>query len=724
MSTTNLADLWLDRDLSWLEFNRRVLAEALDERTPLLERLKFLAIFTSNLDEFFMKRVAVLRVENDGTHTEFLADLRAAVVGMVQQQQTCFQELLPQLEPHGIRILSWKDLAKRQCFEATKFFQENVLPALTPLVVDAVHPTPFLSNLSLSWVCRLQEPGSDVPLYGRVKVATGLSPWIQLREECPSGSRWFISLTELVRQHLSDLFPGLEAFDRTLFRITRDAEVEWHGDSSESLREVVAERVRLRRYEPAARIEFGPNPDPALREILLSLLELTEEEAYDLPGPFDFNTLWTLAGLDIPDLRETPWTPRVPAVLRNQHMPLASMIQQGDILVHVPYESFDASVERFIREGAADPSTLGVKMTVYRVGDDTPFVNWLVAAAEAGKQVACVIELQARFDENRNLHWADALLKVGAHVSFGVLGLKIHAKVALVVRRESEGLRCYCHIGTGNYNQKTARLYEDLGLFTCDPEITRDVVQLFHYLTGRARTPKFERLLVAPWNMRDRFIALIGREVEHHKAGRPARIVAKMNQLEDVQVCEALVSASREGLPIDLVVRGFCCLRPGVPGQTETIRVRSIIGRFLEHARIFYFANGASDPANGDFYIGSADWMERNLSWRVEVVVPVVAPALRQRLWEILDINLNDRRQAWIMTASGDYHRLEPEPGASGVAVDGTQATLMQLTAALVNPGNGDLRELPINRGLGLSFAPPESNTSAADVILEERKLP
>jgi polyphosphate kinase len=358
------------------------------------------------------------------------------------------------------------------------------------------------------------------------------------------------------------------------------------------------------------------------------------------------------------------------------------------------------------------------------VGDDTPFVNWLVAAAEAGKQVACVIELQARFDENRNLHWADALLKVGAHVSFGVLGLKIHAKVALVVRRESEGLRCYCHIGTGNYNQKTARLYEDLGLFTCDPEITRDVVQLFHYLTGRARTPKFERLLVAPWNMRDRFIALIGREVEHHKAGRPARIVAKMNQLEDVQVCEALVSASREGLPIDLVVRGFCCLRPGVPGQTETIRVRSIIGRFLEHARIFYFANGASDPANGDFYIGSADWMERNLSWRVEVVVPVVAPALRQRLWEILDINLNDRRQAWIMTASGDYHRLEPEPGASGVAVDGTQATLMQLTAALVNPGNGDLRELPINRGLGLSFAPPESNTSAADVILEERKLP
>ena len=393
------------------------------------------------------------------------------------------------------------------------------------------------------------------------------------------------------------------------------------------------------------------------------------------------------------------------------------------MLVHLPYESFDASVERFIREGTADPSTLGVKMTVYRVGDDTPFVSWLVAAAEAGKQVACVIELQARFDENRNLHWADSLLKVGAHVSFGVLGLKIHAKVALVVRQESEGLRCYCHIGTGNYNQKTARLYEDLGLFTCDPEITADVVQLFHYLTGRARAPKFNRLLVAPWNMRDRFIELVRREVEHHNAGRPARIVAKMNQLEDAQMCEALVSASREGLPIDLVVRGFCCLRPGVPGQTETIRVRSIIGRFLEHARIFHFANGASDPWNGDFYIGSADWMERNLSWRVEVVTPVVAPALRQRLWEILEINLSDRRQAWMMTTSGDYQRLEPGPEAHGVAAEGTQATLMQMTAALTNPGNADLREFPINRGVVLSFAPSGSNTSAADILLDERKL-
>ena len=720
MSTQNFQELWLDRDLSWLEFNRRVLAEALDERTPLLERLKFLAIFTSNLDEFFMKRIAVLRVENDGTHTKLLADLRAVIVAMVHQQQACFTSLLPKLEPHGIRILTWKDLTDRQRLESTKFFRQNVLPALTPLVVDSAHPTPFLSNLSLSWGCRLREPGSDATLYGRVKVATGLTPWIRVREDSPEGSRWFISLTELVRQHLNDLFSGLETCDHTLFRITRDAEVEWQGDSSESFREVVAERIRLRRYEPAVRIEFGPNPDPTLREILLSLLELTEQEAYDLPGPFDFNTLWTLASIDLPDLRDPPWTPRVPAALRNENISFCNLIQRGDMLVHFPYESFDASVERFVREGASDPSTLGVKMTVYRVGDDTPFVRWLIAAAESGKQVACVIELQARFDENRNLHWADELLEVGAHVSFGVLGLKIHAKVTLVVRQEGDGLRCYCHIGTGNYNEKTARLYEDLGLFTSDPEITSDVVQLFHYLTGRAVAPKFDRLLVAPWNMRERFIALIQREVAHHKAGRPARIVAKMNQLQDAQICEALVAASREGLPIDLVVRGFCCLRPGVPGQTETIRIRSIIGRFLEHSRIFYFANGARDPRNGDFYIGSGDWMERNLSWRVEVVAPVVAPALRQRLWEILEINLNDRRQAWMMTASGEYQRLQPDPDGHGPALDGTQSTLMRLraAAALADNDNVVVREFPINRSLDLSFAHPGS----AEVGLEGKQ--
>jgi polyphosphate kinase len=711
MLMPNFDELRLDRDLAWLEFNRRVLAEALDERTPLLECVKFLAIFTSNLDEFFMKRIPVLWVEDDEVHTQLLADIRAVIVDMSRQQQACFAALLPLLEQRGIRILSWKDLTERQCREATDFFQRNVFPALTPLVLDSAHPTPFLSNLSLSWVCRLHEPGSHGAFYGRVKVPGGPPSWFQVREETPRDSLWFVSLAEIVRQHLGDLFAGLETHDHTLFRITRDAEVDWEGTSSESVREVVAERIRRRRYEPAVRIEFGPNPDPAIRKMLLSLLELTEEEAYDLPGPFDFNTLWTLAGLDLPELRDPPWTPRVPPDFKNMTVPLTNVIRRGDALVHLPYESFDASVERFIREGAADPNTLGLKMTVYRVGDDTPFVRSLVMAAESGKQVACVIELKARFDENRNLQWADALLKVGAHVSFGALELKIHAKVALVVRQEVDGLRSYCHIGTGNYNQKTARLYEDLGLFTCDPAITGDVVQLFHYLTGRAVAPKFERLLVAPWNMRDRFIALIRREVEHHKAGRPARIIAKMNQLEDKQVCEELIVASREGLPIDLVIRGFCCLRPGVPGETETIRIRSIIGRFLEHSRIFYFTNGASDPCDGDFYIGSGDWMERNLSWRVEVVVPVMAPALRQRLWEILEINLSDRRQAWVMTSSGEYKQLELGPDAHGAALDGTHATLMRLrgTAPAASDDNATVAGLPLYRGLDNSLTHPDS---------------
>src|SRR5262245_33500198 len=420
MSIDALQELWCDRDLGWLEFNRRVLAEALDERTPLLERLKFLAIFTSNLDEFFMKRIATLRLHADGSPAQLLEDLRRVIVPLIEEQRTCLAALLPTLEGHGVRILGWNDLTERQRREAARAFAQHVSPALTPQVVDAAHPIPFLSNLSLSWACRLREPGSDAELFGRVKVAAGLRPWLAIREETRAGSHWFISVTELIRHHLADLFAGLETSHHTLFRITRDAEVEWadDGTSGGSLREAVAERIRLRRYEPVVRIEFGPDADPIVREILLALVDLTEQEAYDLPGPFDLNTLWTLASLDIPALRDSPWTPRVPPALRNEETSIFDANGGGDLLVHHPYESFEASVERFIGEGAADSSALSVKMTVYRVGDDTPFVRSLVAAAEAGKQVACVIELQARFDEARNLHWSDELRKVGSHASF------------------------------------------------------------------------------------------------------------------------------------------------------------------------------------------------------------------------------------------------------------------------------------------------------------------
>jgi polyphosphate kinase len=357
-----------------------------------------------------------------------------------------------------------------------------------------------------------------------------------------------------------------------------------------------------------------------------------------------------------------------------------AILQAGDILVHHPYDSFDATVERFIDQAADDPQTVAIKMTVYRVGDDTPFVRSLIRAAEAGKQVACVVEVKARFDEARNLHWAQELEKVGAHVTYGVLGLKTHTKLALVVRKDATGLRCFAHIGTGNYHVKTAKLYTDVGLLTSDPAITADVVNLFHYFTGRSLAPQFAKLLVAPMNMRDRFVALIEREAEHKRAGRPARIVAKMNQLEDLAICQALSAASQAGVPIDLIVRGFCCLKPGVAGFTENVRVRSIIGRFLEHSRIFYFANGSSDPFAGDYFIGSADWMFRNLSGRVEAATPVEERSHRERLWEILDVSLRDERQAWDLQSDGTYVQRRPSPSTDGLSAAGTHAWLMEIS--------------------------------------------
>ncbi len=359
---------------------------------------------------------------------------------------------------------------------------------------------------------------------------------------------------------------------------------------------------------------------------------------------------------------------------------LFEVIRAGDVLVHHPYESFDASVERFIRDAADDPAVTTIKMTVYRLGDDTPFVRSLIKAAESGKQVACIVELKARFDEERNLHWANELQKAGDHVIYGVRGLKTHTKLALVVRREGAGLRCYAHIGTGNYHVKTARLYTDFGLFTCDPVLTRDVVKLFHHMTGYSRNPSFERLLIAPINMRERFLELIRREAENAGAGLPARIVAKINQLEDIVICEALAQASQAGVSIDLIVRGFCCLRPGVPGWTDNIRVRSIVGRFLEHARVFHFANGAEDPLAGDFFIGSADWMDRNLSRRVEAITPVDARPLRERLWEVLEVQLADQRNAWQMQPEGEYRQLHAGKGANSVARQGSHATMMKRT--------------------------------------------
>jgi polyphosphate kinase len=433
-------------------------------------------------------------------------------------------------------------------------------------------------------------------------------------------------------------------------------------------------------------MEHGPDPNQWIVQFLMSELKLTEDDVYELPSELDFDDLKVIAELNIPQLRYEPWTPVVPTRLIDEDADIFAVIRNGDLLLHHPYESFNASVERFINNAACDPKVLALKMTLYRTSEVSPFVNALVRAADAGKQVVCLIELKARFDEERNILFAGALEKAGVHVLYGIVGLKTHCKTTLVVREEPDGIRCYAHIGTGNYHAQTAKLYTDLGLLTCEPNITRDVVELFHYLTGRSLKRNYRRLLVAPVNMRDRILALIAREAENARAGRPAAIIAKMNALEDRKVCEALYAASNAGVEIDLIVRGFCTIRPGVAGLSERIRVRSIIGRFLEHSRIFYYRNAAKDPVDGEFYIGSADWMHRNLTGRVEAVAPIEQHALRNRLWNLLQTMLADRRQAWVMDASGGYQQLTAAPGVA--AEMGTQQIYMSLASqeAMISP--------------------------------------
>ena len=678
-----LPEVWIDRDLSWLDFNERVLAEALDERTPLLERAKFLAIFTSNLDEFFMKRQAVLRHSASDAQSALLQQLREKLLPMLELQAECYRKtIIPGLAEQGIFLRYWSELTPKQQEEAGKYFDSQLSPALTPLVIDPVHPFPFISNLSTSFAFRLRDVVKGESMFARVKIPGVLKQWVPLTADIEPGQKVLVPLSEVVRGNLHKLYSGMEIRDVTLVRLTRDAEVDIDDDSSADFRAQVKEQIRQRRYEPVVRLEFGPGADPDIKEKLRERLDLKQDDLYDLPEDVDYLSLFELLGLPKPALHDRDWTPLSPAFLEDGPESIFAAIHAGDFLVHHPYDSFDATVEHFISAAADDPKTVSIKMTAYRIGDDTPFVKSLIRAAEQGKQVACVMEIKARFDEERNLHWAGELERAGAHVTFGVSGLKTHAKTALVVRKEGSGLRCYVHIGTGNYHVKTAKLYADVGVFTCDPRITSDAVNLFHYLTGHADQPNCTSLLVAPLTMRPRLLELIHRETQNKREGRPARIIAKMNQLEDPDIIEALCEASQAGVSIDLIIRGFCCLRPGVSGNTENIRVRSIIGRFLEHSRIFYFANASEDPAEGEYFIGSADWMFRNLSKRIEVVTPVFAVDPKQRLWEILDICLRDQRQAWVLGSDGKYTQLHPEEGATGPEAVGTHQTLMELALA------------------------------------------
>jgi polyphosphate kinase len=685
VSPVDLGEVWIDRDVSWLEFNGRVLQEALDERTPLLERLKFLAIFSSNLDEFFMKRMAVLRPMSDDEslaaqeRRDELLRKRAMIVSMLHRQAACYTDVLrPRLAEHGVRLVDWDELTVEQRRAVGDFFDREIFPVLTPLGLDAAHPFPYVSNLSTSWAFRLRDPISSESVLVRVKIPRELRQWVRVHDGVEAPARVFVGLDQVIAANAEKLFPGMEIGSASLFRVCRDAQVELDDDDGESKRALVERELQQRRFEPVVRLEVQPGADEAMLSELKARFALGPDDVYEMPALLDYTTLFEIAGLEIEPLRDPPWTPLAPAALEALDGDIFSAIRAGDILLHHPYDSFYASVERFIREAADDPLTMSIKMTVYRVGDDTPFVQSLIRAAEAGKQVACVIELNARFDEERNLHWSRELEKVGAHVVFGVSGLKTHSKAALVIRNEEGGIRAYAHIATGNYHARTARLYEDLGLLTSDPAITRDVVTLFHFLTGRSRSPEFDQLVIAPMHMRARFVALIEREIANHLAGLPARVVGKLNQLEDPEVCALLVRASQAGVPVDLVVRGLCCLRPGVTGLTENVRIRSIIGRFLEHSRVYHFAAGSEDPLDGEFLIGSADWMHRNLSERVEAAVPIAERRLRARLWEVLEICLSDRRNAWQMQPDGRYLQLRPHT-PDGPGAEGAHEALMQL---------------------------------------------
>jgi polyphosphate kinase len=681
---------FLNRELSWLEFNRRVLHEALDERTPVLERVRFLGIFTSNLDEFFMKRVGglkrqvaagvVSRTPDGLTPAEQLAAIRRTVLPMlVEQAEGYTHQVRPALARSSVYLLEWKELTAADHEAAGRYFRTNVFPVLTPLAVDPGHPFPFISNLSTSLGVTLRHPDREEPMFARVKVPEVLPAWVPLETAEGTGTYRFVSLMDMIRANLDALFPDMAVVNVMPFRLTRNADVEREEEDADDLLSMIEQELRRRRFEKVVRLEHGPAPDRWMLRFLMQELGLSDADVYELSAELNYADLAPIVRLPIPGLKHEPWTPQVPTPLADEDADIFSAIRRGDLLIHHPYESFGASVERFVRAAAADPDVLAIKMTLYRTGDDSPFIRTLIEASEAGKQVVCLVELKARFDEGRNIYWAQALEKAGVHVVYGVVGLKTHTKTTLVVRREPEGLRCYAHVGTGNYHVETAKLYTDLSLLTASPDLTEDLVELFNYLTGRSLKHVYRKLLVAPINMKEAFLGRIEREIGHRQAGRPARIIAKMNSLEDRSIVRALYRASQAGVPIDLIVRGFCCLKPGVPGLSENIRVMSVIGRFLEHSRLFWFQNGAADPLDGEFFIGSADWMYRNLLARVEAVAPIEARPCRQTCWEILEIMLRDHRQAWDMKPDGSYVQRTPPPGAESSALAGTHQALMDL---------------------------------------------
>ncbi len=651
---------FLNRELSWLDFDTRVISLAEDPAVPLLERAKFVAIFAQNLDEFFQVRVAGLKDQVAGgvtkrtadgrTPTQQLEEIRDRVGKLCTRvEQVFLDDVVPALADAGVRFSRWSELDDDDLEYVGAQFEERIFPVLTPLAVDPGHPFPYISDLSLNLAVVVNDPDSGLRRFARVKVPPLLPRFVVM----PDGER-FVPLEQVIAAHLDLLFPGMEVVENHPFRVTRNADLTLEDEDADDLLAAVEIELRRRRFGRAVRLELETSVTDEVRDLLQRELDLADEDVYIGAGPVDLSGLWSLQSLDRPDLKDEPWTGVVPPVLASDDGPVHMFraMRRGDLLLHHPYDSFAGTVEEFISQAADDPRVRAIKLTLYRTDGDSPIVDSLIRAANSGKQVAALVELKARFDEQANVAWARRLEQAGVHVAYGLLGLKVHTKTTLVVREESGGMRRYCHIGTGNYNSRTARVYEDLGLLTVDPEIGADLTHLFNYLTGYARAIDYQRLLVAPDSLRPRMERLIRQEAEAGP-GR-GRILGKMNSLVDPAIIDLLYEASQAGVEIDLVIRGICCLRPGVPGLSERIRVRSIVGRYLEHSRIFCFGNGHG-PGNAAWYIGSADWMPRNLDRRVEALAPIDTPSLQQRLMEILQVNLADDTLAWSLGPEGDW---------------------------------------------------------------------
>jgi polyphosphate kinase len=667
VETAVASSLFLNRELSWLEFNSRVLHEAEDDRTPLLERLKFLSIFSTNLDEFYMVRIAALRRQvaaavtfqtPDGLTPHATLDaVDARIRELLERRRKCLHEvLLPRLDAVGVRLLSTDEVTPEEKAALDAYFAAEVFPVLTPLAVDPGHPFPYISNLSLSLAVQVHDEAKGGEHFARVKVPRSLPRWVPLKRP-----NHFVALEDLIGSHLGKLFPGMRVLGWYMFRITRHSDLDVSAtDESEDLLASIEEQIFQRRFGEVVRLEVETGMPSQIVALLLDelremsdplILTLTERDVFDVDQLLEQGDLMALASLEIPELRDQPFGAVTPPEVRESDRSIFDIIRERDLLVHHPFESFGTTVEKFFDAAAEDPNVLAIKLTLYRTTGDSAVVRALTEAAQRGKQVAVLVELQARFDEINNINWARTLESYGVHVAYGLPGLKTHAKTALVVRREADGIRRYVHIGTGNYNSRTAKLYTDFGILTCHPDIGADVSEVFNLLTGFSRQREYRRLLVAPATMKDRFLSLIQREAEHARAGRPARIIAKMNALQSPEIIKALYDASNDGVEIDLLVRGICCLRPGVPGLSERIRVVSVIGRFLEHSRLYYFLNDGDE----EYFIGSADWMPRNLERRVEVVVPIIDRALHHRLASLMRVYLADNRQGWDLQADGTY---------------------------------------------------------------------